>query len=640
MKRLVVPLKSEFCRSLLLVLTFIGLLVPPEAPSRANPASGTGDKIEVSGVVRTWDSAPLRSENRLDNRLMLDYRKRNGGGSTPIEISENGEFRAVVDYGNEFYLIVLAKGYAPAFAGPFQAEPGGKVEGIALVLTEGFAGRIQIIDEKGQPVSDAELTGGYAYPYRTSYQHAINLTTDANGIATLEHAATLRISLEINAAGFESGHVGGFEPGHVESFVLDPQKTRTVTLKRAQTTTGVVRAEATSKPIAGAEIRVFVSVGRNESLSDNFIWGKPNAVTDAEGRFELGRLYQGRKHLLFVRASGYAYRYVPDVEAGNRNIKVALGPKKTIRGTISGDLSLLTRDPESGQPIIQVANSYEYPRGETSVDPRGKALVTIRNGLGSFEISDFWGQTVTLTAGPERVRLDVEKDRLDALVINLRPPAQRLVILRFQTPPGAPPVTGTVQIDYAPTTTTPGNDRADSKHVDIENGQASCEIPVPGAVSYGISLDQGNRPVGYWFDPALLVYIPTGQDPFIIDVPVHPAGAICGRILRPDGSVALNARATLMVVKKPAIADEQGLSLSLLRSVLDNSVDRGTFNATPCRWEARTRWSATKDMPWHEARHCLSTRRPRSPTWTSACRRASTSKVVCSTSTARRLGAN
>jgi beta-lactamase regulating signal transducer with metallopeptidase domain len=542
---------------------------------------GPEDGIEVSGVVRTWDSAPLPTDNRLDNRLMLEYRKHNGGGGTPIRISKNGEFREIVNYCNEFYLIALAKGYAPAFAGPFQAEPGGKVEGIALVLAEGFPGRIRIVDEKGQPVSDARLTGGYAYPYRTSYQHAIDLTTDANGLATLNHTAALRVSMEIDAAGFELAHVGGFEPGHVESFVLDPETTRTVTLTRARPMTGVVLAETTSKPIAEAEIRVFISAGRDEFGGDNFIWGKPDAITDVQGKFELGRLRQGRKHLLFVRASGYGYRYVPDVEAGDRDIKVVLGPKKVIRGTITGDLSLLDTDPNSGRPIVQVANSYEYPRHSTSSSPATRAPVTIREGVGQFEVEDFWGQTVALSAGPEKVRLNVEKDRLDAVTINLQPPVRRLVVLRFPTAPGAPPVTGTVQLDYTPIAATQDNEHGHAEYLDIQDNQASCEIPVPAAISYGFSLDKGKRPIGYWFNPVLVTYIPPGRDPFIIDVPVHPAGAICGRILRPDGSLALNARATLMTVKQPEIADGQGFFRDILRSILHDRVDRGTFNATP-----------------------------------------------------------
>jgi hypothetical protein len=44
-----------------------------------------------------------------------------------------------------------------------------------------------------------------------------------------------------------------------------------------------------------------------------------------------------------------------------------------------------------------------------------------------------------------------------------------------------------------------------------------------------------------------------GADPYVVEVPVFPAGAIYGRILRPDGSVAQNARAGLLIARKPDI---------------------------------------------------------------------------------------
>jgi uncharacterized GH25 family protein len=539
---------------------------------------GESDKIEVSGVVRTWDSASLPA----DHRLMVPYIKHNGGGSLRIYKSKGGVFRDSIEYVNQFYMIVLAEGYAPAYAGPFQAEPGGRVEGIELMLGKGFPGRIQVVDESGQPVPEAKLTVGYVYPYSDSYEYAADLSTDASGLATLEHAAAVRVSMEIDAAGFELAHVGGFERGHVESFALDPERTRTVTLKRARPMTGVVLAATTSKPIAGAEIRVFASTGAGDVSSENFIWGKPNAITDAQGRFELPRLRQGRKHLLFVRASGYGYRYVPDVEAGNHDIKVALGPKKVIRGMITGDLSLLDTDPNSCQPIIQVANSYEYPRHSTSSAGANKAPVTIRGGVGYFEIEGFWGQIVTLWAGPEQVRLNVEKDRLDAITINLRPAAQRQVVLRFQVPPGGPPIKGTVQTEYHTTGTSQHNEGTNTKRLNIQDNQVSCTIPVPGGFTYGIDFINGQRPVGYWFAPTLVpIYIPPGGDPFVIDVPVHPAGAICGRILRPDGSMASDAHAKLITVRKSDVDSAQGFPFSSLGNVLSDGVDRGTYNATP-----------------------------------------------------------
>ena len=121
------------------------------------------------------------------------------------------------------------------------------------------------------------------------------------------------------------------------------------------------------------------------------------------------------------------------------------------------------------------------------------------------------------------------------------------------------------------------------KWLDIQEGQATCEIPVPAQFQYGIDFRfrEGKRPVGYWFNGIQPLDIPPGDAPYVIDIPVFPAGAIYGKILRPDGSPADQARAGLVIAKQPAIGNEQAISLSNLHGVLDNGVDRGTFNATP-----------------------------------------------------------
>ena len=75
--------------------------------------------------------------------------------------------------------------------------------------------------------------------------------------------------------------------------------------------------------------------------------------------------------------------------------------------------------------------------------------------------------------------------------------------------------------------------------------------------------------------------IPAGNEPFTVNVPVYPAGAIYGRVFRPDGRMAENAHASLMIAKKPDIGNRQGASPFGLSDVLGDGVDRGTFNATP-----------------------------------------------------------
>ncbi|HSW00831.1 MAG TPA: M56 family metallopeptidase [Sedimentisphaerales bacterium] len=535
---------------------------------RDNRQYGQQDSIQVSGVVRTYDGGPL------PERVNLGFSSGHHHYFTSMiaSMSKGGVFDQKVQYGR-IHVMASAKGYAPALAGPFHPEPSGRVDGIELVLGKGFSARIQVVDETGRPIRDARLTGGYTYPDSPSFSNTIELITDTDGIATLEHAAAEKITLQIRA--------DDFEPHQAQELVLDSNEIRAVVLRRAQPVTGVVLDEATGRPIEGAEIRILVAVQGNQSRHENHINSPAHAVTNAQGLFALRQLRGEDKHLLFIRAAGYGYRYIPDVEATSRELAVTLGPRETIRGRVTGDLSLLATDLESGKPIIGVENSYRYPDTSGYSDASGKSPVTIRDGVGTFEIDDFWGQTVTLSAGTEEIRLDVERDPLDDVVIDLKADAQRQVVLRFQVPQGAPPMEGSVRADFITERAWQQRQSMTPSWLDITDNQASCKIPVPGQFRYQIDFHQGKRPVGYWFNGILPIQVEPGETPLVIDVPVHPAGAIYGRVFRPDGSLAEDAGASLITVEKPNIEGRQPGFLSDLSGTLNNAVNRGTFNATP-----------------------------------------------------------
>jgi beta-lactamase regulating signal transducer with metallopeptidase domain len=546
-----------------------------------NREYGPEDRIEISGVIRTWDAAPLPDRPRV----WLYETSRWSSSTTFLPVKKDGTFRTSAMYGR-IYLTAAVEGYAPAFAGPLDPKPGARVAGIELLLADGFPARIQTLDETGRPVPEVELTGAYPCAEGGSFPQTVRLMTDATGAATLAHAVARPLTFQINADGFESERT--------PELTLGPDEIRTITLKRSLPTTGVVLSEMTGRTIAGAEVRIFMSVQGTRSYGHRDLTGAPAAVTDADGRFELSRLQRDHKYLLFIRAPGYAYRYVPDVQPG-RNIEVLLGDTKIIRGTITGDLSLLATDAKSGTPILHVENSYRYPESNGYADSSDKSPVTIRDGVGHFEIDDFWGQTVTLRAGPETIRLSVQEDRLDNLAIHLRTPERRQVVLRFATPEGGPPIEGSVRIDYAMPSSRPQMRSMTPEWLDIRDGRASSEIPVPAKFKYSIDFRNGKRPVGYWFNAIQPIDVEPGEDPCVIDVPVFPAGAIYGRIFRPDGRLAEKAHAALIIVQKPDIENGQPLALSGLYDTLSDNVDRGTFNATPLPLGGRYAVAAYED---------------------------------------------
>jgi hypothetical protein len=362
----------------------------------------------------------------------------------------------------------------------------------------------------------------------------------------------------------------------VEGLVPDVNVIRVVTLKKGQPAGGTVTAKATGLPIKGAEVHVLESTTANSQLSVGSVSGPPDATTNDDGRFELKRLLAGWKYLIFVRAPGYGYEYVPDVTTADQDLRIALGEKQVIKGKIIGDLSLLSAG--NSIPFISVVDRYQFSRFSGWTGYPTTKVVTIHDGVGYFEIDDFWGQTVTLSAGGRSVRLKIGEDSLDNVVIDLSPASKREVILRFQVPPGVPPVEGSVHIDYFAERSSQQK-RSQSMWLNIKDGQTRCEIPVPARFRYGVDQEQRKRIIGYWFKQASSsINIERGDDPFVIDVRAYPAGVLYGRVYNFNGSLSKNARVGPIAIQLPPIEGQKSLNSGDMST---EPVDQGTFRATP-----------------------------------------------------------
>lgn len=386
----------------------------------------------------------------------------------------------------------------------------------------------------------------------------------------MEHAAPWELALQIEA--------DGFEQEKTEGIVFDPNKTAVVRLKETKAASGVVVSRATSEPIDGAEIRVMMSKHGNHSYGGNGMHYDPEAITNEAGQFALTMLRSDRQYLLLVRAENYGRQYISNVGAGDCDIKITLGPKKVIRGRIVGNLERLSKH-EYETPVVSYWQNYRLGNHSASV-VKGWSPVTIKDGVGYFEIDECWGQSVRIRAGGKLVSVNIEEDSLGDVVIELMAEDSELreVVLRFQAPPDSPPVQGGVRIDYITERAREEKRGMTPDWLDIVNGLAHCKIPVPGRFKYGIDCYKGKRPIGYWFKEIREIDVAVSVEPLVINVPVHPAGMIYGRILRPDGSIAEDASASLIVNKKPEIA--KGL-YDLISTIHGGGLDKGKFNASP-----------------------------------------------------------
>jgi 5-hydroxyisourate hydrolase-like protein (transthyretin family) len=112
----------------------------------------------------------------------------------------------------------------------------------------------------------------------------------------------------------------------------------------------------------------------------------------------------------------------------------------------------------------------------------------------------------------------------------------------------------------------------------IEDGRIRLEVPIPGRLSYDLNWSQGPRIAGYWIEGESGIEIPSGDTPFVLRVPAHPAGAIYGQVLEANGMLAKEVTLHLMVLKQ-APAMERAFSLS--DAFNHDWKELGKFNASP-----------------------------------------------------------
>ena len=530
---------------------------------------GLDDKvhnIQVSGIIRTWDGSPL--PDRI--RVLLDATSGQNSSISDIGAKkldakpDMAEFHTTVPYG-QFEIMASAKGHAPAPAGPYDSEPGKDIDNIELVLQKGFTGQIQVIDEAGRPIAQARLKGGYPFKYNQSCVQSIELSTTAEGLCAQEHTSNQPMTLRVTAP--------GYEPRSVQSIALDPNRPFVIVLQNAQPITGTVVSRETSLPINHAEIRLLRIRNATHSLHLKQVDSDPDVFTDKNGFFALEQVQQGWQHMIHVTAEGYGHVYLEDLPAGQQGLRIELGPKKVLRGTVLGDLSQLERD-AAGQPAIAFQNRYTGYGALHATSP-----VISKDNISTFVINDVWGQTILIEAGYKEIILKPEEDDLDNVVVDLRSSITREVVLKFEVPDDMPPIQGQVRIDRV-THRDSNRMRSKPEWVDIIENRISFKSSAPGQFRYGLDFYR-KLPVGYWFKKSDYIDVAIGTEPMVINVPVYPAGGIYGKILRADGTLAKEARASLRVIKWPDNMEISHGDRSSLTNALSNRVNLGTYNAAP-----------------------------------------------------------
>jgi beta-lactamase regulating signal transducer with metallopeptidase domain len=482
-------------------------------------------KVEFSGRIRTADGTPLPS------RVNMHINSRSGRSSIGSTFTANdGAFSGKVQQG-EIFIGGELTDYAPVAIGPFDGTATNRLDNLELVFERGFDIQVAAMDaETGKPVTDARFRWQFWLPNGSSTVFTSGdrgESADAKGAATLSHCARLPLDVTVDAPGYEltTRRFDTIRPGHVLR----------ISAPRGIPTTGVV-LDKTGAPISGAAIRVCRKT--REGTTYSYGWDGESArlaTTDEHGGFALLQLQRGWRYQLAVTAPGRESAVLEEVQAGQSNLMVRLGPELVVRGRILGDLASL---PESdGRKVIEAGTLISNGKNFSPGFWRERIRLTPRDGAAYFEFTNRFAGGARVQIG-ERV-FDRQVDSpVDDWVIDLRsadkPPEtpKREVVFRFKDSTGIP-LRGVVRVSI-PDDLDPEHGVAHSQEMEIQDGEVRATIAIGGRTSVDTK-----QTIGFRLKDQFAGYVVTnGPGPMVIDIPVVPAGAIYVRSGSQDGGLA------------------------------------------------------------------------------------------------------
>ena len=221
-----------------------------------------------------------------------------------------------------FSCAVTMQGYAATFAGSF-TPPFKELENIHFTLHKGLTASIETVDEAGKPIAAASLHGYYPGP---PYVDFGEVKTDTVGVAVLAHVGDAPLDVRVLADGFQGDEL--------KNVPLDPAKPYRWTLKRTAALPGLVTAATTGQPIAGAIVKLAGVRGAMDETNGGPEHAPLLATSDGRGRFALTSLRPDCRYYLFVEAPGYSGVFVRELEPSQGELRVSLGPERTLRGKL------------------------------------------------------------------------------------------------------------------------------------------------------------------------------------------------------------------------------------------------------------------------------------------------------------------
>ncbi|HEX6862144.1 MAG TPA: carboxypeptidase-like regulatory domain-containing protein, partial [Thermoanaerobaculia bacterium] len=212
---------------------------------------------------------------------------------------------------------------------------------LRLVLEKGRNGFGKVVDRAEKPVRDAEVvllssTGEASLlserrPLGEEGIDSWQAATDAAGRFEAPALPPGGLDLLVRKSGFAPVLVRAVQVPRGEG----PFDLGTIILEPSVEIRGKVTGRD-GKPVAGAEVHATRELRRVKAAAENgALERKPEAVTDAEGRFAVNDLRRGDRLDLWVRARGFLPAEVEGVAAPNaKQVAVVLDPATRVSGRV------------------------------------------------------------------------------------------------------------------------------------------------------------------------------------------------------------------------------------------------------------------------------------------------------------------
>lgn len=479
-------------------------------------------KVRVSGTIRTEDESPLPEGLQVETINLL----RDVAVFVACSV-KGGVFQSSALDPRGIYVWAVADEFAPTILGPLNAGKEPELTSVSVVLSRGKTVLIRFVDKDGAPLSGVEAS--WKFPIRRPQGRVTKGTTrsvvsGADGVARLEHCWDNPLEVTARKPGYLERFDGWLAVSHDEpiTWTLEPMEPVRIHL----------RDKANGGPLAGADLYLrATSLPQYGGINDA---ERLLATADEGGGITLDCLRGDLQYWCYV-ATGDGRRMKLDapIVVGQAPLTVTVPPPLYVRGTV-----LVTPEQIAGDAgVVKLDYGREFAIPGFSWIEGDSQEVPIRDGRGEFTIDNLFPGKLELTVFDHTETVDVQK-ATDDFVLDLRstassePAKTRTVVLRFAVPEGQPSPTGAFRLHYI---ARPANRGYSYVSLPIEDGQVRYDVPVPGKIAY-----QMDKTIGYWVKDVHEIAVPDGDGPFVVDVPVVPAGTIHGVVREAPANFSLS----------------------------------------------------------------------------------------------------